>query len=61
MILDYIRTARKKSGLKVREKRREKTCRMGARISKGVFAGLFLERHETLPERNCTLKLRQKT
>ena len=58
-ILNYIRTTRTSSGLRVRAKLLKKVYKKGIKISKEVFAGLSLERHETLPQWNYTLKPRQ--
>ncbi len=55
-VLNYIRTTKTKSGLKVRAKLLKKVYKTGIKISKKVFAGLSLERHETLSRWNYTLK-----
>ena len=58
-ILNYIRTTRTASGLKVRAKLLRKVYKTGITITKEVFAGLSLQRHDTLPQWNYTLKPRQ--
>jgi hypothetical protein len=58
-ILNYIRTTRTTSGLRVRAKLLKKVYKKGIKISTEVFAGLSLERHETLPQWNYTPKPRQ--
>ena len=58
-ILNYIRTTRTASGLKVRAKLLQKVYEAGTTITKEVFTGIFLQRYDILPQWNLTLKPRQ--
>jgi hypothetical protein len=57
-VLNYLRTTRTKTGLKVKAYLVRKDYHKGVRISKAEMKSLAITRHKTQPERNYTLRPR---